>query len=237
MANKVRNNTAIILAGGKGLRVGGDVPKQYLLSEGEPMVMRSLRVFEASEVIDSIVLVVDEAHLDYGLEMVKAHGLTKVKRIVSGGKERYDSVYNGLLACESGGGLSGSSHEQPSYVFIHDSARPFITEDVIARTYDAVRECRACVAAVPAKDTIKIADESGLVEATPPRNRVWIVQTPQVFDYELLMEAYSIVKAQGMAGITDDAMIMERSGLSRVRLVMGDYANVKVTTPEDLRLL
>ena len=233
MAERSRKNTAIILAGGKGLRVGGDVPKQYLVTDGEPMVMRSLRVFEASEVIDSIVLVVDEAHLDFGREMVRVSGLKKVEAVVPGGKERYDSVYNGLLACAG----ESAPQRRPAYVFIHDSARPFITGEVIARTYEAVRVCRACVAAVPAKDTIKIADESGLVEATPPRDRVWIVQTPQVFDYELLMEAYSIVKAQGMAGITDDAMIMERSGLSRVRLVMGDYANVKVTTPEDLRLL
>ena len=226
MTERSRKNTAIILAGGKGLRVGGDVPKQFLISDGEPMVMRSLRVFEASEVIDSIILVVDEAHLDFGREMVRANGLNKVEAVVPGGKERYDSVYNGLLACSA-----------TTYVFIHDSARPFITEEVIVRTYEAVRECRACVAAVPAKDTIKIADESGFVEVTPPRGRIWIVQTPQVFDYDLLMEAYSIVKSQGMTGITDDAMIMERSGLARVRLVMGDYANVKVTTPEDLRLL
>ena len=218
-------NTAIILAAGKGSRMGSAIPKQFMFFYGEPMVVRSLRVFNESPVIDNIVLVTDEEHIAYCLDLIEEKHINKAAMVVPGGSERYESVYNGLMACED-----------CRYVFIHDCARPYLTGDIIDRAYEAVREHPACVVGMPAKDTIKIVDEDGFVTTTPPRDRTWIIQTPQVFEYDLLCRAYQKVRASenGFAGVTDDAMIVEKSGLAGVRLVRGSYANIKITTPEDL---
>ena len=140
-----------------------------------------------------------------------------------GGKERYDSVYAGLLAAEDCG-----------YVLIHDGARPFITQDMIRESIDAVKKYGACAIGVPAKDTIKIADEEGFAEQTPKRERVWQIQTPQSFSYKLILEAYQQIMREKPKGITDDAMVVEYGNYARVRLVMGSYQNIKITTPEDL---
>ena len=218
-------NTAIILAAGKGTRMGGDIPKQFLLLEGEPLVCRSLRTFDESPEIDEIILVTDGEHIGYCREeIVKKYRFGKAGKIIAGGRERYDSVLAGLNACTDCG-----------CVFIHDSARPYVTEDIIRRAAECAEKYGACAVGMPSKDTVKIADAEGFVESTPPRSRVWTIQTPQVFQYGLLMKAYAAVREKGMEGITDDAMVVERSGLARVRLVEGSYGNIKITTPEDLR--
>jgi len=226
MSEGNERNSAIILAAGKGSRMGSRIPKQFMFFYGEPMVLRSLRVFSQSPVIDDIILVTDEEHLEYCRDLIAEKQIEKVKAVVTGGAERYESVCNGLKACE----------DRDGYVFIHDSARPYLTWDIIERAYEAVREHPACAVGMPAKDTIKMVDRDGLVTETLPRDRAWIIQTPQVFDYRLLCQAYEIVRnsADGFAGVTDDAMVVERSGLSRVKLVEGSYRNIKITTPEDL---
>ena len=145
--------------------------------------------------------------------------------MVAGGKERYHSVYEGLKAVEDA-----------EYVFIHDGARPFVEVDMLERAYQEVEESSACVIAVKAKDTVKIADENGFVRTTPDRNRVWQVQTPQVFVYKQIKEAHKIVMNRENINITDDAMVYETAFGRPVKLVEGSYENIKITTPEDMEV-
>ena len=157
------------------------------------------------------------------MNIKKEPGFSKVKAVIAGGRERYDSVYAGLCACEDS-----------DYVFIHDGARPFLTEDMIRRGKEAVLASGACVIGMPSKDTIKIADENGMVASTPSRSLVWNIQTPQIFSYTAIREAYERARQQNMADITDDAMVMERFGNMKIKLVEGSYENIKITTPEDI---
>ena len=219
--------SAIILAAGKGQRMGTELPKQFLSMGDDMLLTKTIRVFEESSVIQDIVLVTSEDWIGFcKTEIVDREGFRKVRKIVAGGKERYDSVYQGLLACPNA-----------DYVFIHDGARPFVTEEVLVRTQEAVEKYEACAVGVPSKDTVKIVDEDGFVESTPPRENVWNIQTPQAFSYPLIRAAYEVVRDNNMTGITDDAMIIERSRLAKVKLVMGSYYNIKITTPEDMKWL
>ncbi|MDO4621194.1 MAG: 2-C-methyl-D-erythritol 4-phosphate cytidylyltransferase [Lachnospiraceae bacterium] len=220
--------TAIILAAGQGRRMGTSVPKQFLSVNGEPLIVRPLRVFAASPVIDQILLVTSEDYISYCREeIVQKYEIPKVKDVIAGGKERYDSVYRALLACE-----------ESDYVMVHDGARPFVTEEILQRCDEAMRAYDACAVGMPVKDTIKIADEDGFAEQTPDRSRVWMIQTPQAFSCKMLKAANDLLREQdAMNGVTDDAMIVERSGLAKVKLVEGSYSNIKITTPEDLRYL
>ena len=219
--------SAIILAAGKGQRMGTELPKQFLSMGDDMLLTKTIRVFEESSVIQDIVLVTSEDWIGFcRTEIVERKGFHKVRKIVAGGKERYDSVYQGLLACPNA-----------DYVFIHDGARPFVTEEILVRTQEAVEKYEACAVGVPSKDTVKIVDEDGFVESTPPRKNVWNIQTPQAFSYPLIRAAYEVVRDNNMTGITDDAMIVERSRLAKVKLVMGSYYNIKITTPEDMKWL
>ena len=219
--------SAIILAAGKGQRMGTELPKQFLSMGDDMLLTKTIRVFEESSVIQDIVLVTSEDWIGFcRTEIVDREGFRKVRKIVAGGKERYDSVYQGLLACPNA-----------DYVFIHDGARPFVTEEILVRTQEAVEKYEACAVGVPSKDTVKIVDEDGFVESTPPRKNVWNIQTPQAFSYPLIRAAYEVVRDNNMTGITDDAMIIERSRLAKVKLVMGSYYNIKITTPEDMKWL
>lgn len=216
--------TAIILAGGSGKRMGTKVHKQYLLMDGKPVLYYPLRAFQDSEFIDEIILVAGSGEEEYCREqIVRKYGMTKVKKIVSGGEQRYDSVWNGLQETRDKG-----------LVFIHDGARPFVDEAIICRGYECACIYRACAAGMPAKDTIKIADANGLVVNTPDRKRVWIVQTPQVFETELIKKAYRLLIEKGNAIVTDDAMVVEQMLRFPTRLFYGAYKNIKITTPEDL---
>ncbi|MBQ9064020.1 MAG: 2-C-methyl-D-erythritol 4-phosphate cytidylyltransferase [Blautia sp.] len=218
--------TAIVLAGGRGSRMHSDIEKQYMLLRGIPVICYSLLCFEKSSIIDDIVIVcAEDAVLKCRRDYVEKMGISKVSAIVPGGKERYDSVYEGLKACIS-----------PDYVFIHDSARPLISESIIERGYEEVKKAGACVVGVPSKDTIKLSGEDGTVKETLPRDRLWIVQTPQIFRYDLIMSSYEKCIKDGMEGITDDAMVVERAGNGPVKLVMGAYTNIKITTASDMVL-
>ena len=220
--------TAIVVAAGSGTRIGGDVPKQFLEFRGEPILTLSLRVFEKSSDVDEVILVTSEPYIDYcRREIVEKYGFRKVRDVICGGEERYDSVYRGLLAAEGA-----------DYVMIHDGARPFITEEIVHRCAEAVRKYGSAVAGMPSKDTVKIADEDGIVRETPPRKYVWTIQTPQAFSYPLIRKANEMLFHDGrIKDVTDDAMILEASGLAEVKLVEGSYGNIKITTPEDLRFL
>lgn len=218
--------TAIVLAAGSGKRMGTKIQKQYLELEGKPILYYALHAFQVSSVIDEIILVTGKEQREYcQKEIVERFELDKVTRIVAGGEERYHSVWNGLLACPEEG-----------YVFIHDGARPFVDEEMILRAYEAVREDRACVVGMPVKDTIKLADEDGYIAQTPDRDLVWMIQTPQVFEMELVRAAYGKLMEQAEVKVTDDAQVVEAMMYEDVKLVRGSYENIKITTPEDLKI-
>lgn len=216
--------TAIVLAAGQGKRMNSRVQKQFLLLQGKPLLYYSLACFQNSSVIDDMIVVTGKESIDFcKKEIVELYGFTKVKAVIPGGKERYDSVYAGLCACEG-----------TDYVFIHDGARPFVTEDMLQRLKSAVTEYGACTAGMPSKDTVKIADEKGLVAKTPKRSHVWMIQTPQVFSFGLILEAHNRARQGSMEEITDDAMVIETCTDRKIKLVEGSYENIKITTPEDL---
>ena len=216
--------TAIVLAAGQGKRMGTAVQKQDLEIQGKPVLYYSLDAFQKSSIIDEIVLVVGEGQKEYcQKEFVDEYAFTKVSQIVYGGSERYFSVWNGLQVINDS-----------EYVYIHDGARPFVTETIIERAFETVQSEKACVVGMPVKDTIKIADCDGYADYTPNRSLVWMVQTPQVFDVRLIKEAYSKLMSLEDIPVTDDAMVVEQMLGKKVKLVEGSYENIKITTPEDL---
>lgn len=230
--DKSYRTAAVVLAAGSGKRMNAGVKKQYMEIAGRPVLYYSLKAFEES-FIDEIVLVVSQDEIEQVQEnYVNQYGFQKISRIVAGGKERYHSAACGLQAV----------HQDCDFVFIHDSARPMLTQEILQRAYRAVQEEEACVVGVPSKDTVKIADEQGYVSVTPNRSLVWNVQTPQVFSYPLVHSAYEelLQKEQELlaAGvqITDDAMVVEYLARHKVKLVEGSYENIKITTPEDVQI-
>ena len=217
--------TAIVLAAGQGKRMGTKVQKQYLEIKGKPVLYYSLKVFEQSELIDEIILVVGENQREYcEKEIVSKYEISKVTKIVQGGAERYHSVWSGLQEIDAG------------YVFIHDGARPFLNEEILHRVYDEVLFHKACVVGMPVKDTIKIADAEGYADMTPDRSMLWQIQTPQVFETSLIKEAYKKLMQSDTIKVTDDAMVVEQKLGGKVKLVFGSYENIKITTPEDLEI-
>ena len=218
--------TAIVLAAGQGKRMHSKIQKQFLEIGGKPVLYYSLHCFQESPLIQDIILVMGEEMISYcEQEIVKKYGFSKVRKVTAGGKERYYSVYAGLLCCQD-----------TDYVYIHDGARPFITEEMVLRGYEAVKRTNACVMGMPSKDTVKLADSSGYIKETPDRKIVWNIQTPQIFSYPEIYSAYQKAKQEGMQGITDDAMVMEQYGSLKVKLEEGAYDNIKITTPEDILL-
>lgn len=216
--------TAIVLAAGQGKRMGTKVQKQYLEINGKPVLYYSLHAFEQSPIIDEIILVVGEGQREYcQTEIIEKYHFQKISKIVQGGAERYHSVWNGLKETSDEG-----------YVFIHDGARPFITDEILERAYKDVKKCKACVVGMPVKDTIKLADTDGFVKETPERKLVWMIQTPQVFDAGIVKEAYRLLMEQENRSVTDDAMVVEQMLGRKVKLTMGSYENMKITTPEDM---
>lgn len=214
---------AIVLAAGSGKRMNSQVHKQYLIIQDRPVLYYSLKEFEDSAV-DEIVLVVGKGEEEFcRREIVDKYGISKVKAIVEGGKERYHSVFEGL-----------KQTSDVDYVLIHDGARPFVNQDIIRRCMQEVQKYQACVVGMPVKDTIKIADEEGYAKQTPDRKNVWMIQTPQTFSYALIYEAYEEMLKTEDTAITDDAMVLERIKGKKSKLIEGSYRNIKITTPEDL---
>lgn len=237
---------AIVLSAGKGKRMGTDRPKQYLDLCGKPVLYYSLKAFQES-FMDEIVIVASKDDAAYIKdEIVDKYGIGKVSEIVEGGAERYDSVLCGLRAL---GSFDMKEGDGCDYVFIHDGARPFVDDEILKRAYETVREFGTAVTAVPVKDTVKIVGSDGITIDTPDRNSVWLMQTPQVFRYRDIFEAYlkmeeelyssdAMSKDAGNSAehirITDDAMVMEHFGSLPVHIIRGSYRNIKITTPEDM---
>lgn len=217
-------NTAIVLAAGQGKRMNSKIQKQFLELGGKPLIYYALKCFQDSELIRDIILVTGQESVSFCKEeIVEKYEFTKVVKVIPGGKERYDSVYQGLLACQD-----------TEYVLIHDGARPFITEEILQRGMQGAEKAGACVIGMPSKDTVKISDEQGFVAQTPERSSVWTIQTPQIFEYKLIRDAHEKIRCRDMAAITDDAMVVEQETGSKIVLVEGSYKNIKITTPEDL---
>lgn len=224
---------AVVLSAGRGKRMQVNVPKQYLMLAGKPVLYYALDAFEKS-IAEDIILVSGKEDVDYcQSEIVGKYGFTKVRAVVQGGKERYHSVFCGLLQLEK-------MEQQPDYVMIHDGARPFVDQATIERCAQAAEKDQACVAGMPVKDTIKIVDGEQFCVETPQRNYVWQVQTPQVFAFPLILKAYRELIRREEAGhtvsVTDDAMVVEQMFQTKVRLVESSYRNIKITTPEDLEM-
>lgn len=218
---------ALIPAAGMGKRMGAGINKQYLLLAGKPILAHTLEVFERASCIDEIYLIVPEDEIPYCREnVVERFGFSKVARIVPGGSERQHSVLNGLRAI-------APPDPEDAVIVIHDGVRPFLTIPVLRNAIETARLHDGALVAVPVKDTVK-AVEGGVVKETPPRNSLWLAQTPQVFRYGIIRDAHELAAREGWLG-TDDASLVERLGKS-VRIVEGDYGNFKITTPEDLIL-
>ena len=219
--------TAIVLAAGSGSRMKSKTKKQFMEIKGKPVIWYSLFEFEKSRV-DEIILVTGKENIDYcKKEIVEKYNLKKIKNVVAGGSERYESVYNGLKE------VTGN------IVLIHDGARPLINNEIIERSIKGTIKSDACVVGVPVKDTIKRANKEGYIIDTPNRSELWITQTPQSFKTDLVKMAYKKMKEELEKGnttlnITDDAMVVEEFTTNQVRFVQGDYKNIKVTTPEDI---
>jgi len=218
---------ALIPAAGMGKRMGASINKQYLQMGGVPIVARTISVFEQAPFISEIYLVIPADEIPYCREhVVEACGFRKVVEIIPGGKERQNSVMNGLSAISR-------KASRDDVVLIHDGVRPFITPELLRESIEVARNCDGALVAVPAKDTIKTVRD-GIIIDTPPRETLWQGQTPQSFRFGIIYEAHLAAEREGFIG-TDDASLVERRG-GKIRVVAGDYRNIKITTPEDLIL-
>lgn len=220
-----RRTVAIVAAAGLGKRFGGALNKQYVELAGRPVLAWSLATLAACPLIDEIIPVVHEQELAATATLIDTYRIGKILRVVPGGKERQDSVMNGL----------GALQDEAAVVVIHDGARPLIAPEIIAAAIHALEGADGTVVAVPVKDTIKEAsagDAGPRVVQTLARSRLWAVQTPQVFQCGMLKSALERAKRDAFFG-TDDAAVVERYGGS-ITIVEGSYRNIKITTPEDI---
>jgi len=220
---------AIITAGGLGKRFdthGGDnLPKQFISLSGKPVIAHSILTFEKSAFIKSIVVVVPESWVEYTKrEVVEKFNLKKVYKVVSGGNERQDSVLKGLEAIT----------DMPDVVVVHDGVRPFVTFELVEEVITKAFESGGAIAAIPATDTIKISTPEQFIESTVPREKIWLAQTPQAFKYDIISEALEKALRENYLG-TDEAELVERLG-KEVKIVLGTRENLKITTPEDIKL-
>ncbi len=215
--------TAVIPAAGLGKRFGDGPSKQYVMLCGKPLLVWALETLEASPEIIEIIPVLKEGDMESGIRMLEEYGISKVRRIAPGGKERQDSVFHGLKIVDDKNGV----------VLVHDGVRPLIESSLVADAIAQLKDCDGVVVGVPVKDTIKEV-EDGEVRHTLRRDTLWSVQTPQVFHYEALYKAYERAAKDSFYS-TDDSALIERYG-GRIKMVMGSYKNIKITTTEDLRI-
>lgn len=208
---------AVIVAAGKGERMSG-IDKIFTPLGSMPVLAHSVSVFERCELIDQIVIVLSEQSIEAGQELSLEESWSKVSDFCAGGERRQDSVRNGLELLEG-----------CEWVLVHDGARPLLEESLITRGLEKAESAGAAVCAVPVKDTIKQTDKTGLVIRTLERENLWAVQTPQVFSYEILKDAYETADGD----FTDDAALAEGAG-AKVKIYMGSYDNIKITTPQDI---
>lgn len=211
----------VIVAAGRGTRMGTKESKQYLRLADKPILVHTLELFQRMDLIVEIALVVGREDRDRCRAWVRDYGLDKVAHVIEGGAERQHSVLRGL-----------TSLQDCEWVMVHDGVRPLVSERAVEACRKAALATGASVLAVPVKDTIKQVDGGGVIVATPDRSSLWAIQTPQAFRMELLLEAHERAREDGFLG-TDDAMVVERLG-HPVTVAEGDYTNIKITTPEDL---
>ncbi|UTH14930.1 2-C-methyl-D-erythritol 4-phosphate cytidylyltransferase [Macrococcus equipercicus] len=210
--------TVIIPAAGQGRRMGCGHNKVFLEVDGIPVIRRTVEVFQAHAACSAIYLAAKEDEI--GQLTTLLHDFPKVRGIIAGGSERQYSIYNVLKVIP-----------KTDIVMVHDGARPFISHETLDALYESALNNRAAIAAVPAKDTVKVVVD-GQVSSTPERSTLWLTQTPQAFTYDVLLTAYQRAEADGFLG-TDDASLVERTGVI-VHVAQGSYDNIKLTTPEDL---
>ncbi|MFH2044265.1 MAG: 2-C-methyl-D-erythritol 4-phosphate cytidylyltransferase [Pseudomonadota bacterium] len=216
---------AIIVAAGKGNRMNSSIRKQFLEIDGSPLLYATLKAFDLCTLIENIILVVPADDIQYCIDrIIDPLKIKKKVKLIKGGKERQESVYNGLLEID----------EKDATVVIHDGVRPFVSSSLIEECVRGALLHKACVSGLPASDTLKLADDTGCIESTLSRDSVWLVQTPQAFDYSLIKKAHDIAIKDGFTG-TDDAMLVERIG-EKVKIIKGSKNNIKITTKEDLIL-
>lgn len=204
--------------------MGTDVPKSLLPIAGVPMIIHTLRKFDAAKLVDEVVIVTSEALLSQLPELIQSHGIRKVTAVVLGGKERQDSVRMGFEACDP---------DHCEVVLVHDAARPLVSPDEIDATVLAARKNGAAILGAPLKETIKQVENTQIVK-TIDRSVLWGAQTPQAFRYEIFARAVAESLHHDFLG-TDEAAIVERTGTT-VTMVRGSYRNIKVTTPEDAEI-
>ena len=217
-------NGVVIVAAGTGSRMNMGINKQFIKLEGKEIIAYTIEKFYNNSNIEDIVVVVKEDESEFlKKEILDKYNFKNVK-IAYGGKERQDSVYNGLKLLD----------EKCDVVLIHDGARPFVSDKIIDKSIEEAKEHKAIVVGVPVKDTIKVIDNDKNIVDTPNRNVLWAVQTPQTFDYNILIDAYKDAFKNKFYG-TDDAMLVERIGY-KVKMLEGSYNNIKITTQEDLNI-
>ncbi|NLW21783.1 MAG: 2-C-methyl-D-erythritol 4-phosphate cytidylyltransferase [Tissierellia bacterium] len=215
--------SVIIAAAGMSNRMKSNINKQFIYLKDKPILAHTIEKFQMCKYVDEIIVVAKEDEINYcKKEIIKRYRFNKVTKVVRGGKERQDSVYNGILALD----------ERASIVLSHDGARPFVKVENIVDGIKGAVEYGACVVGVPVKDTIKVVNDSNNIDNTPKRDLLWSAQTPQCFKKEILMEGYRKAIEDNFLG-TDDSMLVERLGID-VKMIMGSYDNIKITTPEDL---
>ena len=232
--------SAIIVAAGAGKRMNSTVKKQYIELNSHPILSLTLKAFEKSNA-DNVIVVTGKDEIAYVREeIVQKYCLKKVTAICAGGAERCDSVYEGLKQVLKG--TSGSDVAE-NYVLIHDGVRPLVTPELINSCIENAVKYEACIPGVPEKDTVKEADENMDVSHTPDRKKMYRIQTPQCFSLSLIKEAFvkfyeeaADTGSSASKAITDDAMLVEKYTGHKVKIVPGDYKNIKITTPEDIGL-
>ena len=217
--------TALIPAAGMGKRMGKAIAKQFLPLGDMPMLAHTLLAFQRTTEVDEVIPILSQEDLEGCLkDVIEQFHITKVRTLVVGGKERQDSVANGLNKLE----------KDTAIVLVHDAVRPFVTTEMIRESIDYAKKGESVAVGVPLKDTVKEVNTKSMVVKTLERSRLWAIQTPQTFPVKVIRQAYAAAQKQNMYG-TDDAMLVERAG-NRVRVIMGSYENIKITTPEDLLL-
>jgi len=215
---------AIVPAAGFGERMGGKRAKQFLYIDGKPIVAITLGLLQQCDLIDRIVVVVPQVYIDYCYrEIVERYNLKKVFRVVPGGKRRQDSVRHGI---ESVANLC-------KWVLIHDGVRPLITNELIIKIVKAAKNFRAVIAGLPISETVKEVDNHGIILRSVDRNKLWSIQTPQIFRWDDISLAHKEAIKKGWEDVTDDSFLIEKMGLP-VNIIEGERQNIKITTPQDL---
>ena len=214
---------AIVPSAGIGSRFGHKTNKPLEFLNGKPLIIWALETLESMQEIREIIPVLKESDMEYGADLFEEHRISKIRRIAPGGKERQDSVFHGLKLID----------DKKCIVLVHDGVRPLIEADIIRKALKQMKDCDGVVIAVPVKDTIKEVSD-GIIKKTLKRNSLWAVQTPQIFPYKALYNAYENAMKDSFYS-TDDSALVEKYG-GKIKIVDGSYENIKITTPEDMKI-